>query len=1055
MLKSHEQFYSANGRRQILVIDDEPVNRELLKAYLEDKYEVRTAQDGAEGLALIRELRDTLSLILLDLMMPVLDGVGVLKELRGEPELARIPVIVLTADQKSEIECLELGAADFIPKPYPDVGVVLARIQRTIELSEDREIIESTERDALTGLYNREYFYRYAEQYDHYHADQPMDAVVLDVNHFHMINERYGKAYGDGVLQRIGERAKAAVRQSGGLVCRREADTFLIYWPHREDYEKLMEEAAEGLGGEESSGGRVRLRMGIYPNVDKRLDIERRFDRAKAAADTIKGNFTKTAAFYDRELHERELYSEQLIEDFDSALKEEQFTVFYQPKYDVRGDVPSLASAEALVRWNHPKLGMVSPAAFIPLFEENGMIRQLDRYVWRRACAQMRDWKERLGVRLPVSVNVSRIDLYDPDLVPSLDALVKEYGLSAREDLLLEITESAYTQDSGLITETVNRLRDIGFRIEMDDFGTGYSSLNMVSSLPFDILKLDMQFTRSAFREGGDTRMLELIVDIAEYLSVPVIAEGVETEEQMNALKTMGCDYAQGYYFSRPVSAEEFEVFFREKKAAGSPAGSPEAGTGGSAVPKTLRSGLSEIESETGEAFRPDALRGANRGLPLRTAAVFFVIIALLAAAALFASALFVSRGYRRMVDARERYLSAQTAAADLESGSDDLTDLVRCFVVTGKLTYLDDFFNEVNVVKRRDRAVEELEELLAGSGESAIASLNSALALSNELVGIEYRAMRLKLESGGYDLTQIPDEIASADLTAEDLALTKEEMNEKAQTLVFDETYMRYKEQIREQVGRCTEELIRAFSQELDRASSRMAVLVSVQTVTTVIFLIIVFALVIYINEMVRKPLKQMVGRMRSHEEIPPSGAAELQFVARTYNGILADNKAARERLSHEASHDALTGLFNRGAYDMLMQSVDTSHIALLIVDIDRFKSVNDTYGHAVGDRVLKRVAEILKKSFRSVDLICRIGGDEFAVVMTRVNSSMRQLVINKIDQANELLQHPKDDLPAVSLSVGAAFSDREDPQGDIFIDADTALYRVKNGGGAGCSVY
>ena len=181
------------------------------------------------------------------------------------------------------------------------------------------------------------------------------------------------------------------------------------------------------------------------------------------------------------------------------------------------------------------------------------------------------------------------------------------------------------------------------------------------------------------------------------------------------------------------------------------------------------------------------------------------------------------------------------------------------------------------------------------------------------------------------------------------------------------------------------------------------------------------------------------VLGMMQAQEIIPPTGVEELRFVTRTYNTILLENKQVHEKLTHEASHDALTGLFNRGAYDLLMESADTEHMALILVDVDNFKGVNDTYGHAVGDRVLKRVADILRGSFRSVDILCRIGGDEFAVVMTRANSSMGQLVRNKINRANELLQHPKDDLPPVSLSVGVAFSDRENPQGDIFKDADT----------------
>ncbi|MBQ9032200.1 MAG: EAL domain-containing protein [Parasporobacterium sp.] len=1083
MLKSHEKFHSANGKRRILIVDDEAINREILGMYLQDDYEILYAGDGNEAMTLIRENRDTLSLMLLDILMPVMSGMEVLKALKDDPELSKIPVIILTADQEAEVECLSLGAADFIPKPYPNVDVVRARITRTIELSEDRDIIQSTERDVLTGVYNKEYFYRYAQQYDQYHKDVPMDAVLVDVNHFHMINERYGKAYGDEVLRRIGERVGEIIHKDDGIVCRREADTFMIYCPHREDYREILDSAAEGLAGDESAGNRIRLRMGIYSEVDKTIDIERRFDRAKMAADSVKGSFTRTIAYYDNQLHDRELYSEQLIEDFYKAIEEKQFVVYYQPKYNITGEVPFLSSAEALVRWNHPTLGMISPGVFIPLFEENGLIQDLDNYVWREACRQIREWIDRLEQYVPVSVNVSRIDLYDPGLLNKFQDLIREYGLSYR-DILLEVTESAYTQDAEQMVDVVGKLRKLGFQIEMDDFGTGYSSLNMVSTLPFDVMKLDMQFMKSAFKEGGDTRMLELILDIADYLDVPVVAEGVETEDQLNALKTMGCDLVQGFYFSRPVPAEEFEVFLEQRKAADKAlseeaimsAEEAEAQTEEKALAESLENdsgaidtampemeetktasagGSEDPEKQENPAAKDPSVKGRRSGLHLRTATFFFVAIAVVAAAALFITDISVTRGFQRMKNASDRHLAAQLAASDMESGSDYLTDRVRCFVVTGELEYLKDFFEEVDVTKRRDHALEDLETLTENSNQSAFASMNAALDLSNELVEIEYLAMRLKLETGDYDMSQVPEEISSISLSKEDLALSREEINEKAQNLVFDNNYMHYKDRIRENVNQCTQALIRSSSQELEEASSKMALLVGIQTIMTIVFLLIILALVIFINELIRKPLTHMVDLMRAGKTIPPTGAEELQFVTRTYNTILNENKVANEKLKHEASHDALTGLLNRGAYDLLMQTVDTSHIALIIVDVDYFKSVNDTYGHAVGDRVLKRVAEILRHSFRSVDIICRIGGDEFVVIMTRVNSSMGQLVINKISQANDLLQHPKDDLPPVSLSVGVAFSDRSDPQGDIFKDADTALYRVKEAGRNGCEIY
>lgn len=565
MLKSHEKFHSVNGKRQVLVADDEFINRELLKAVLQDSYELLFAENGQEALDLMHTHQDTLSLLLLDLIMPVMSGIELLKVVKNDARLSKIPVIVISGDQESEVECLNLGASDFIPKPYPQPAVILARILRTIELSEDRQIINSTERDSLTGLYNHEYFYRYADQYDQHHKDTQMDAIVVDVNHFHLINERFGRSYGDVLLKQIGQTLRASVAEAGGIVCRREADTFLIYCPHGQSYEGILEKASVKLSREDVEGSRIWLRMGVYPDVDKSLDIERRFDRAKRAADTVQGSFARRIGVYDQELHERELFAEQLIENFDTAIKDQQFTVFYQPKFDVQCDPPRLASAEALVRWQHPTLGMISPGIFIPLFEDNGLIQRLDLFVWGKAAAQIRDWRERLGYSIPVSVNVSRIDMYDPFLLDTLLKVVDDNDISPH-DLLLEITESAYTQDSSQMIESVCRIREAGFRVEMDDFGTGYSSLNMISAIPIDALKLDMQFVRGAFSGRQDTRMLEVIIDIADYLCVPTIAEGVETEGQMTTLKEMGCDYVQGYYFSRPVPPEEFEHFVVERQ---------------------------------------------------------------------------------------------------------------------------------------------------------------------------------------------------------------------------------------------------------------------------------------------------------------------------------------------------------------------------------------------------------------------------------------------------------------------------------------------------------
>ena len=257
-------------------------------------------------------------------------------------------------------------------------------------------------------------------------------------------------------------------------------------------------------------------------------------------------------------MYRRELYHEQLIGEMETAMKEKQFKVYFQPKYDIRGERPVLAGAEALIRWEHPTLGRISPGEFIPLFETNGLIRRLDSYVWSETAAQLHRWKEQFGVSLPVSVNVSRTELYDANLEDELLSLVALEHLLPQE-LHLEITESAYTKDDDQLIDAVSRLRGDGFFIEMDDFGSGYSSLNTLTSLPFDALKLDMRFIRRICESEKDCRVVGLVGEIAAFMGVQVIAEGVEEYRQYELLRELGVDMIQGYLFSAPVPPEQFE----------------------------------------------------------------------------------------------------------------------------------------------------------------------------------------------------------------------------------------------------------------------------------------------------------------------------------------------------------------------------------------------------------------------------------------------------------------------------------------------------------------
>ena len=1040
MQDNQAKFHSADGRRLILVVEDEEINRDILGMILKKDYEVIFAENGEEALQVIEEKKELLSLVILDLIMPVMPGMEVLRRIKAAPDTRNLPVIVASGDQSQEIECLNAGAGDFIQKPYPEPGVILARVRRTIELSEDRQIIQSTERDPLTGLYNREFFFSYAEQYDQYHRDTPMDAIVLDINRFGTINERYGRAYADEVLRRVGEKAREMVHDAGGIVCRREADIFLVYCPHRDDYKAILDNASQGLSGEQNANNRVRLRMGVYSNVDKSLELERRFDRAKIASDSVRNSFTRNIGIYDDTLRKAELYSEQLIEEFPRAIDEKQFKVYFQPKFNITGKEPFLAGAEGLVRWQHPELGLISPGVFIPLFEENGLIQKLDHYIWREAARQIRIWKDTVGFTVPVSVNVSRVDMYDANIIYTLLDILEESKLEAGE-LHLEVTESAYAEDAEQIIETVKRLRSMGFLVEMDDFGTGYSSLNMLSTLPIDVLKLDMKFVNTAFGQEKDIHMLEIILEIARHLSAPVVAEGVETEEQMNALREIGCDMVQGYLFSPPVPAEKFEPFLQNAK----------------------------METDAPEDTQPEEQRREKKAAPrvsllkqwseklsisIRKASKISMLTAILVAAALFICDSMVTHEYLRMEQASERYIIAQQAAANLEAGSDTLTEAVRSFVVTGEIQYLQNYFTEANVTRRRDEAVANLESMMSRDS-AAFEHLSAALSLSNELMYDEYEAMNLILSTGKYDDSLIPEVLKEVALSPETAEKTPAEKYERALNLVYGDRYEDYKARIRSNTSACTQDLIEASSRERTRLNDRMTVLLGVQTALTVALLAVVLVILLYISDWIRKPLAGMVEQIRAQKTVLPTGAEELRFVSETYNAIFEENRRTHERLTYGNMHDALTGLYNRNAYDFMRHDLDMSKNALLLVDVDKFKGINDTYGHDVGDLVLKRVAEVLKYSFRSTDLVFRLGGDEFVVIMSNVDSSMRDQVKRKIDQANVMLQKPADDLPPTSLSVGVAFSDRANPEGDIFKDADTALYRVKEAGRCGCYIY
>ena len=436
------------------------------------------------------------------------------------------------------------------------VLLLLQSLKNARRANEGEQLISATELDPMTALYNKGFFFEYADRMYRENPERAMDAIVLDVEQFRSVNALNGREFGDFVLRLIGGEIRAFLGEKEGIATRFDGDRFDIYCEHLEEYQSLFDRLQNKLD-ELSRSANVRFFMGVMP-WEKGMDPGQQFDRAWSACNMAHKSYQTRLMVYNQKMRENELHERRLLNDLHRAVEDHQFEVYYQPKYNVQGSTPKLCSAEALVRWHHPELGLIPPDQFIPLFEREGQISVVDHYVWAEAAKQIARWRDQYGVTVPVSVNISRLDVFDPALESILEDLVEKNGLE-RGALKLEVTESAYTDNAEQLVALIERLRKKGYEIEMDDFGTGYSSLNMLSSMPVDVLKMDKAFIQNIEKKDEkDIHLVQLILDIAKTLNVPVVAEGVETESQMLLLKELGCALVQGYYFSHPMPPEDF-----------------------------------------------------------------------------------------------------------------------------------------------------------------------------------------------------------------------------------------------------------------------------------------------------------------------------------------------------------------------------------------------------------------------------------------------------------------------------------------------------------------
>ena len=550
-------------RKKILIVEDNEFNRALLVEILSSQYETLEAENGKVGLEILEREKEAVSLILLDIVMPVMNGYEFLDALKANPAIASIPVIVTTQNEgeNDEIAALERGASDFVAKPYK-AKVILRRVASIIHLRENATMLNLFQKDRTTGLLSKEYFCQQAEKILRSNPDKTYDIICSDVENFKLINDAFGMQGGNKVLKTMGGICQKSTDTLGGICSRFHADQFVSMIEHTEGYSDELYEALTAETREKCGISNIVIKWGIYQTGDRKISVEQMCDWALQGARSIKGQYGRYYAFYDDKLRSEMLRDQAILDCMEEALEQGQFQVKLQPKYKAAGGL--FTDAEALVRWCHPEWGMQSPAVFIPLFERNGFITKLDQYVWEKVCQLMQQWDKEGLEPVNISINVSRADVYNVNLVDTLLDLVKCYNIAPKR-LHLEITESVYTESPEDIIQNVTRLREKGFVVEMDDFGSGYSSLNMLNRMPMDILKLDMQFIRTEMEMPESRRTLRYIIGLAHWLNLSVVAEGVETKEQLEHLRNLGCDYIQGYYLAKPMDPADFEELFRQQ----------------------------------------------------------------------------------------------------------------------------------------------------------------------------------------------------------------------------------------------------------------------------------------------------------------------------------------------------------------------------------------------------------------------------------------------------------------------------------------------------------
>lgn len=1007
-----------SNRKTVLIVDDSAVFRKTLSAILKDTYDVIIAEDGRQAYDMVCKKGKEIDLVFLDIMMPVLDGYGFLKKISEDGKFIDIPIVITTSnnDLESEVKCLEMGAAEVVVKPYnPDV--VKTRAASLIRLRETSALLQDMRIDSVTGALSKNAFYeRIAEEFKE-NPDKDYDLSCLNIEGYELLRDRYGDDKCDEMHKSFYEVLLEAF-DDNYIIGRLDESKYGILGPAEgvEAQERHMKDCMS-LSDRAVING-VIVDIGLYHNVDKTISVETACRNAIMAAESIEDQYGVYISVYDDALRDKILKERFIIDNMIAARDERQFKVYYQPKFDL--NTSRVSGAEALVRWIHPDKGFMNPGEFISIFEHNGFIQELDRYMIESVCADMREWISKGLKIVPVSINLSQANFDNIFLSDEIEKVVDSYEIP-HEMIHFEITESMNAADANKKYYTVSRLREKGFLIELDDFGSGYSSLSTLSDLSVDVVKLDMSLIQKMF-EKKHSAVLSGALFTARELTLKVVAEGVETSEQVQELKWRGSHIKefliQGYYFSKPVPKNQYEEFLADTP-------DKEEVTVSESQKKGIRYStvnLKEIETAN-DGFNYEMQNKMYKALMEIPGGVMYE--------------------YNPNSDEMTIYIFEDNGVIRKRSTDRYFENLRKRHWVHE--SYVESYIDTIRMVYTYRRPKGVMASALMQNGEYRICNYHFAPIMDDDgnVFRVVGRGEVVDYATNNDVLSNMPvgtfrysaEGNQEFEYISESLVFMLGFENEMAFRKAYNNSFLNFvHEEDRERVLKEIDDQIAVGN--IDYCEYRV-----IKADGSIMWLYDRGTFIV--DENGKKWFYVAVADLDDYKQKQLKRQRSQDRMIKKYKS--------------DAHHDKMTRLDNHEySLHLIKKYLDQKDTGIFFLfDIDDFKIINDTRGHVIGDQILVAFADILRSTFREGDVVGRYGGDEFICYMPEVSSRSvaKRKASSILDKVKSIMV---DERHSLSVSIGIVENTAWAENTTRLVEmGDKALYKVKNTGKSGFAFF